>query len=79
MNRTRAVEIVHETIAEHCEQIAKLFRGPVRITIVVRPDGIIADPTGERDVVVTDDTFSEIQQALTRAEGRAGRSVGGAK
>lgn len=61
---------VHDAACDHLDALRKYFIDPVTMTVIVRN---LADPSGERDVVVTDDTLDGIGEALTRARIREAR------
>lgn len=67
---------VHERIANHAGEVAELFKGPVRVTIVVRDP---EHPDGSRDVEVTDDDDTEALIAAIRTVRQRGVHVGGPK
>jgi ATP-dependent helicase YprA (DUF1998 family) len=49
------------TIADHAEEIKKLFNEPVFVTVVVRNP---AHPDGSRDVVVSRDNWTQVRDAV---------------
>jgi hypothetical protein len=54
-------EVVRDSIAEHAEEIAQMFKPRVLVTILVRSP---AFPDGSRDLVVTADTLPKVLRAL---------------
>ena len=61
LERNRRLENMRREASHHLEQIAKLFKPGMKITLVVRnPD----EPDGEQDTLLTDDTIPEVIRAL---------------
>jgi hypothetical protein len=57
------IERMKDQMSLRLDQIAALFKAPVKITIVVR------DPNDEQcEVVLTDDNYDEVRKAIGRAE-----------
>lgn len=52
-----------EVSADHLEKIRKLFKSPVKITLLVRTPNM-----PDQDFMLTDDEFDEIRKALNRRE-----------
>jgi hypothetical protein len=60
----------HAEVAEHCAQIAKLFKPGAKITILVRnPDWCTKEPHSG-DMTVGDDDLAEAIAALTYLKDR---------
>ena len=55
------VQEVGEIIADHMDAILKLFRPPVKITVVVRSTSV---SDGSRDLIQTNDTLDDVIAAL---------------
>lgn len=64
---SRGLDSVHRMAAEALDKLRDRFRDPVRVTLIVRN---LADPTGERDVVITDDDPEGIDGAIAAARVR---------
>lgn len=54
---------VHFQIADHCREISYLFKPGARITVIVRNP---SNPTGEADMLVSDDDLDLVADALKR-------------
>lgn len=57
--------------SDKLDEVRAQFSDPVHVTLIVRN---LADGTGERDVIVTDDTLEGIKAAVDHAEQRVARS-----
>lgn len=62
-----SVTAFHNMAARALDRLRGQFRDPVSVTLIVRNH---ADPTGERDVVITDDTLDGIEGAIAAARER---------
>lgn len=60
--RADALFMLHDSLAEHCEQIAKWFKPGAKVTILVRNPQV----PGDADVVVSNDDLAAAIAALQR-------------
>jgi hypothetical protein len=64
------VNQVHAEVAEHCSQIAHLFKPGARVTVLIRNPGL-----GDGDMVVTDDSLDAAIAALENLKGKEERKL----
>jgi hypothetical protein len=68
------VSIAHEDIAQHCAEIAKLFKPGALVTVVVRNPGYGVD--GSADMLISDDDPELVIKALEYLRQRRNVSLG---
>lgn len=68
------IDAARSQITAHLLQIERLFVARPRITIVIRPT-----EDEETDIVITNDSFAEVHDALRRASEREGREGAGTR
>lgn len=63
MKPTPDVQRAGEMVADLLDEVKKLFKPPMRLTLLVRmPD----HPDGSRDFILTDDNLDEASKAILR-------------
>lgn len=63
MKPTPDVQRAGEMVADYCDEIKRLFKPPMRLTVLVRmPDY----PDGSRDFILTDDQLDLAAAAILR-------------
>jgi len=60
-------DYISDEIADHLDEIAKLFKKP-KVTLVVRAPEM---PDGEGDLVMTDDDLDQVVGAIMRRQSEA--------